>query len=96
MANDKPNILNIAGGVLVGETEVPNGENVDWDIFAEEMVRLGFPPGMISEVAEKAKTDPKVAQALINEGRDWQKKYQDNPDLLEKLKIKEIMGKTDV
>ena len=96
MANDKPNILNIAGGGLVGETEVPNGENVDWDIFAEEIVRLGFPPGMISEVAEKAKTDPKVAQALINEGRDWQKKYQDNPDLLEKLKIKEIMGKTDV
>ena len=95
MAKDRPNILDIAPAAqdatrvaqpgLIQEEQVPGGQNVDWDIFAEEAVRMGFPPGMIGDLAEKAKTDPKVAKALIGEARKWQTAMKNNPDLKKKL-----------
>ena len=64
---------------------VPGGEGVDWDIFAEEAVRLGLPPGIIGELAEKAKTDPEVERQLLDVIKVWQNFYKENPDMREKL-----------
>jgi len=67
MAKDRPNILDIAPAVqdktrvggLMEDIEVPGGEFADMDISKEELVNMGFPPGIVNDFFEKAKKDPK-------------------------------------
>ena len=95
-SQNRPSILDIAPAVqdntrvnqsgLVQEGEIPEGDNVDWDIWAEEAVRLGLPPGMVSDLTENAKRDPKVAAEIVKLGRIWQQWYKDNPEEAKNLK----------
>tara|TARA_R100000501_G_C2591382_1_gene91273 strand:+ start:255 stop:635 length:381 start_codon:yes stop_codon:yes gene_type:complete len=99
--NNKPNILDIAPAVqdktrvassgLLDIEQVPGGENVDWDIFAEEAVRLGFPAGAVADLAEKAKTDPQVANMILESIKRWQAAFKKDPGLREKL-MKGVRG----
>ena len=92
---NRPNILDIAPAEqdktrvalsgLIDIEQVPAGEGVDWDILAEEAVRMGFPPGMVADMAEKAKTDPKYAQMILDRAKLWNEAYERDPGLREKL-----------
>ena len=63
---NRPNILDIAPAVqdktrvggLMEDIEVPAGEFADMDMMKENLVSMGFPPGLINDFFEKAKKNP--------------------------------------
>ena len=90
MAKNRPSILDIAPAVqdktrvggLMEDIEVPGGEFADMDIMKEQLIKMGFPPGMINDFFEKAKKNPAQFDKRISEA---DKLISSDPELLKRM-----------
>ena len=92
-STSRPNILNIAPAVqdktrvsgLMEDIEVPAGEFADLDIIKEELIKKGFPAGLIDEIIEKLKTDPETMKAYKEQNTKIEEYIKNNPGAKERL-----------
>ena len=82
MANNKPDILNIAPDEGLIETEmVPEGDFTEYDMTIEHLVgNLGLPAAMMEEALNKIKTDPKFRESLDGKIATVKDHMKKNPD----------------
>jgi len=89
-SQNRPSILDIAPaeqdatrvGGLMEDIEVPGGEFADMDIMAEQMVNMGFPPGLIEDFFRMAKENPAKYDADIKKMTEMLKS---DPETLKRL-----------
>ena len=82
MANNKPNILNIAPDEGLIETEmVPEGDFTEYEMTIEHLVsNLGMPASMMEEALNMIKTDPKFRESLDGKIAVAKDHMKNNPD----------------
>ena len=93
MAKNRPNILDIAPAVqdktrvsgLMEDIEVPAGEFADMDMLKEQLITMGFPPGLIEDMINQYKTDPEKRTWFDSKLQEANSAFKEDPQLKKDL-----------